>query len=70
MVGKYIIHTYFSRPINYTSLETEINSSYGKQVDMSSRVYIRVDPERTFVFSSEIRNIFTHNRWSHIIDRP
>jgi len=46
---------YYSRPIDYTSIETEINSSYGKQVDMSSKVFIRVDPDRTFVFSSEIR---------------
>jgi len=60
---------YYSRPIDYTSIETEINSSYGKQANMSSRVYIRVDPDRTFVFSSEIRNFFKHSRWSRRIDQ-
>jgi hypothetical protein len=45
---------YYSRDINYTSVETEITSSYG-QVQLNSKVFIRVDPNRTFVFSSELR---------------
>jgi hypothetical protein len=49
---------YYSRDIDYTSVETEIISSYGeKQIKIESRVFIRVDPDRTFVFSSEIRAI-------------
>lgn len=47
---------YYSRDIDYTSVETEINSSYGEgQIGGESRVFIRVDPDNTFVFSSEIR---------------
>lgn len=47
---------YYSRDIDYTSVETEINSSYGEgQIKRETRVFIRVDPDNTFVFSSEIR---------------
>jgi len=47
---------YYSRHIDYTSVETEINSSYGEgQIKNKHTVYIRVDPDNTFVFSSEIR---------------
>jgi len=49
---------YYSRDIDYTSVETEIFSSYG-EIGTEPRVFIRVDPHRTFVFSSEIRDIFT-----------
>lgn len=45
---------YYSRDIDYTSVETEIISSYG-EVGKEPRIFIRVDPDRTFVFSSEIR---------------
>ena len=31
-------------------------------------MYIRVDPNRTFVFSSEIRDIFKHNIWQNKVD--
>ncbi len=49
---------YYSRDIDYTSVETEIISSYGeKQIGIEPRVFIRVDPDKTFVFSSEIRAI-------------
>ena len=49
---------YYSRDIDYTSVETEINSSYGEgQIGRNPRVFIRVDPDRTFVFSSEIRAV-------------
>ena len=55
---------YYSRDIDYTSVETEINSSYGEgQLGIESRAFIRVDPDKTFVFSSEIRNIFKHSVW-------
>ena len=47
---------YYSRPIDYTSVETEITSSYGEgEIGKEPRVFIRVDPDKTFVFSSEIR---------------
>jgi hypothetical protein len=53
---------YYSRDIDYTSVETEIISSYGKKEIgiIEPRVFIRVDPDKTFVFSSEIR---THSVW-------
>ena len=55
---------YYSSEIDYTSVETEINSSYGEgQIGINQRVFIRVDPDKTFVFSSEIRDIFTHSVW-------
>lgn len=55
---------YYSRDIDYTSVETEIISSYGgKQIGIKSRVFIRVDPDRTFVFSSEIRDVHKHPVW-------
>lgn len=55
---------YYSRDIDYTSVETEINGSYGeKQLRIKSRAFIRVDPDKTFVFSSEIRDIFKHTAW-------
>jgi hypothetical protein len=60
---------YYSRDIDYTSVETEIISSYGEgQIGRESRVFIRVDPDRTFVFSSEIRDIFKHRVWYGIED--
>lgn len=47
---------YYSRDIDYTSVETEVNSSYGEgQIGMKQRAFIRVDPDQTVVFSSEIR---------------
>ena len=47
---------YYSRDIDYTTPETEIISSYGEgQIGIEPRVFIRVDPDKTFVFSSEIR---------------
>lgn len=55
---------YYSRDIDYTSVETEIISSYGEgQIERESRVFIRVDPDRTFVFSSEIRDTITYSVW-------
>jgi hypothetical protein len=45
---------YYSNDIDYTSVETEIKSLYGKLPD-DSIAFIRVDPDKTYVFSSEIR---------------
>ncbi len=60
---------YYSREINYSTPETEIVSSYGEgQIEKSGRVYIRVDPDKTFVFSSEIRDVEKHPEWYGIID--
>ena len=47
---------YYSNKINYATPEKEIISSYGEgQIGTEPRVFIRVDPDRTYVFSSEIR---------------
>lgn len=52
---------YYSREIDYSTVETEIISSYGTElIGTKNRVFIRVDPDRTFVFSSEIR-AHSHN---------
>jgi len=63
---------YYSRDIDYTSVEREIFSSYGEnQIGTEPRVFIRVDPDRTFVFSSEIRAkipaVYFHSSEGHII---
>ena len=58
---------YYSRPIDYSTIETEIISSYGEKIEMESRVFIRVDPDKTFVFSSEIR-VKMPNPFFHITD--
>lgn len=49
---------YLSRDIDYSTPENEIFSSFGKdQIGKEPRVFIRVDPDNTYVFSSEIRPI-------------
>lgn len=60
--GRTKIHPYiffrapqYSNNIDYTTVETEIDSSYGKLTDIATKVFIRVDPNRTYTFSSEIR---------------
>lgn len=61
--GRSIYHSYiffrapyYKNDIDYTSIETEINSSYGdNQFNRPNRAFIRVDPDKTYVFSSEIR---------------
>lgn len=63
---------YYSSDIDYTSVETEINSSYGEgQIGIEKTVFIRVDPDRTFVFSSEIRAkipaVYFHISDGHLI---
>lgn len=50
---------YFSRVIDYTTVETEIVSSYGEGIiGTEPKVFIRVDPDNTFVFSSELRDLY------------
>ena len=47
---------YYSSAIDYSSIESEVVSSYGHgMIHQEGRVFIRVDPDKTFVFSSEIR---------------
>jgi hypothetical protein len=63
---------YYSRDIDYTSVEREIISSYGeRQIETEPRVFIRVDPDKTFVFSSEIRAkipaVYFHISDGHLI---
>ncbi len=51
---------YFSNPIDYESIDTEIESSFGEGVNATpSIVWIRIDPEKTFVYSSEIRTSYS-----------
>jgi hypothetical protein len=47
---------YFPNEIDYESIESEIESSFGEGMsEVRSRVWIRVDPQKTYVYSSEIR---------------
>jgi hypothetical protein len=49
---------YYNNPINYSTVESEINSLYGELPNPApgnGRAFIRVDPENTYVYSSEIR---------------
>ena len=52
--------------INYQSIETEIQCLYGIKTNntnynfMENKIWIRVDPRKTYTFSSEIRDIFTY----------
>ena len=45
---------FYSREIDYSTIDSEIYSSFG-DIGKNAKVFIRVDPDRTFVFSSEIR---------------
>jgi hypothetical protein len=73
--GRSISHPYifFRAPyqkseIDYTSVESEITSSFPNLYTNSTRgiAWIRVDPEHTYVYSSEIRAKFGHN--SHYLN--
>jgi hypothetical protein len=57
---------YYSRQVYYSTLETEIMSSYGMIGE--NKVFIRVDPTRTSVFSSEIRDLHKRPMWYGKID--
>ena len=75
-----IIHPYiffrapfFSNSIDYTTIDTEIESSYGKILITSpSKIWIRIDPDRTYVYSSEIRaeykSLFYYNSQEYLTD--
>jgi hypothetical protein len=60
--GRVVYHPYiffrapfYSNPIDYSSIDTEIESSFGKDLGNRTRVWIRVDPDRTYIYSSELR---------------
>lgn len=62
---------YLSANIDYSTIETEIISSFGKELierDNETKVFIRVDPNKTFVFSSEIRVNFFNEADTKIFD--
>jgi len=43
---------FFGNEIDYSSIESEINSSFG-YIGLSNKIFIRVDPDNTYVFSSD-----------------
>jgi len=50
---------YYATEIDYTSVESEIRSSFGENEQYKQgRMYIRVDPNTTKVFSSQIRDSY------------
>jgi len=62
--GRTKIHPYiffrapvYANVIDYTTVKSEIVSSYGAEQDTDTTkfVFVRVDPDRTFTFSSELR---------------
>ena len=60
---------YLSNIIDYTSIDSEINSLYGpQQSNRPNRVYIRVDPDKTYVFSSEIRARYNPTKYHSMLD--
>ena len=72
--GRTTIHPYiffrapfYSKKIDYSTIDSEIISSYG-EIKNTNRVFIRVDPDKTFVFSSEIRDIYTRPIWYDKVD--
>ena len=62
---------YLSADIDYSTIETEIISSFGQELlerVNEPKVFIRVDPDKTFVFSSEIRVNFYNEADTKIFD--
>jgi len=62
---------YLSVDIDYSTIETEIISSFGQELlerVNEPKVFIRVDPDKTFVFSSEIRVNFFNEADTKIFD--
>jgi hypothetical protein len=50
---------YLSNPPDYTTVESEIKSSFGERIsDKPKMAWIRVDPDQTYVYSSEIRAVY------------
>jgi hypothetical protein len=74
--GRIVYHPYiffrapfYSHKVEYSSIETEITSSFGPgQMALGPRVWIRVDPDRTFVFSSEIRAKYYGSQSQSVIE--
>jgi len=63
--GRSMIHDYsffrapkMSGPVIRDSIESELVSLYGPDLNLRLKVWIRIDPTRTFVYSSEIRAKF------------
>jgi hypothetical protein len=54
---------FYANEIDYTSPMTEVKSLYGN-ISTHDKVFIRVDPENTFVFSSEIRGHYYPTIWT------
>lgn len=54
---------FYANEIDYTSPKTEIRSLYG-EIPTHDKIFIRVDPERTFVYSSEIRAHYYPTEWT------
>lgn len=64
--GRRIFHPYiffkapfYSTPIDYSTPEKELISSFGI-CNYKNKIFIRVDPDKTFTFSSEIRAKIWH----------
>jgi hypothetical protein len=60
-IHKYIFFRapFYNNPIDYTSVDTEISSSYGEElINSKFKVYIRVDPSKTNVYASDIRSVY------------
>lgn len=63
----FFIAPQFANPIDRTSIYTEISSSYN-DIDICDKVFIRIDPEKTYTFSSEIRTKSEyHGRYNIVI---
>lgn len=61
---------YYSQSIDYSTIETEIASSFGEKeikIEEKHRVFIRVDPNKTFVFTN-IMNASPLTPYFHITD--
>lgn len=58
---------YYSKPIDRRTFVHEYVSSYGKK-EIYGKILIRVDPDNTYVYSSEIRNIFVHTTYYGNVD--
>ena len=54
---------FYANEIDYTSPMTEIKSLYG-DIPIDDKIFIRVDPEHTFVYSSEIRANYCPISWT------
>jgi hypothetical protein len=60
---------YYSRAIDYSSIESEVFSSYGEGIiHEEGYAFIRVDPDKTFVFSSEIRAVLVGSDYTGILE--